>query len=238
MGEGILYAIGTGPGSPDLLTLRAARLLREVNVILAPRSPKNEISICLEIVRGILSESAAVLHLDFPMTKDKEVLEKAWAKAAGQACSALDHGAKTAFLTLGDPMFYSTFIRLMAEILRIRPETRVEIIPGVSSWQAAAAKTRIPLGIGNEIFKVIPGTLPQDELEKAADFPGPLAVIKAGRNFKRIYESLKKAGRAEGAVLASFVESGGENISGLAEAAAKAAPPYMSLIICPAKNEG
>ena len=236
--EGRLHAVGVGPGAPDLLTLRAVEALRSADVILAAESPKNGYSLCLGTVGKFLRPGCAIRRLDFPMSKDKAALEAAWRAAAAETAAWLDKGASAAFLTVGDPLCYSTFIYLARELLRQRPESRVEIIPGISSWQAAAAECQLPLGLGDEILSVVPGTLGNEALERAFAAPGPLVVIKAYRNFQHIRACLEKAGRASGSLLVSRVECQGQMITPLLDFPKDGIPPYMSLILCPAEKDG
>ena len=106
---GTLYAVGVGPGAPDLLTLRAVEALRRVDVILAAASPRNDYSRALETARPHLRPDVRLQRLEFPMTHDKATLRAAWEKAAGITRDVLRGGENAAFLTIGDPLVYSTF---------------------------------------------------------------------------------------------------------------------------------
>lgn len=231
MSAGTLYAIGTGPGAPDLLTLRAVKILGQLDVVFAPASPKNDYSICLNTVREHLPASVNIVRLDFPMLTDPAALEKAWSKAASTACHFLEHAGKCAFLTLGDPLLYSTFIYLAEAILKISPQQTIEIVPGITSFQASAAKTRFPLGKGKEILRIIPGTLDEKELERELSAPDPVVILKAYRKLPEIRRALQKTGRERNAVLVSFVENAQEEMGRLVDWPPDVCPPYMSLIL-------
>lgn len=229
MKTGILYGIGVGPGAPDLLTLRAVNALAKVNVILAAASPKNDYSQALEIARPHLPEKIRIERLAFPMTRDKALLSVAWQKAAQTAVEILDGGANAAFLTLGDPLIYSTFSYLLAAARKIRADLPVRVISGITSFQAAAATCQLSLCEGQEHLQLVSGIAPEAELQKLLARPGPAVILKAYRNFAAIKEALTQTGRADNAILASHVEQQRCKIQhGLAS---NAALPYMTLIL-------
>ena len=130
--------------------MRAVDVLRRVEVVLAAASPRNEQSLALSIAAPHLPESVHVERLDFPMTRDTAVLEKAWADNADAVRRVLESGRSAAFLTLGDPLIYSTFGYLMRTLLALAPHLNVEVVPGITSYQEAAAKTRTILCEGEE----------------------------------------------------------------------------------------
>ncbi len=232
---GILYAIGVGPGAPDLLTLRAVQVLHGVKAILAPASPRNEFSLALEIASPHLPPDVKVKRLEFPMTRDKAILESAWRIAAEAALEILSAYENAAFLTLGDPLIYSTFGYLMRELGEISPETKFCIISGITSFQAAAAKTRQILCEGEENLHILSGIAPEKELAAQLANKDPAVILKTYRNLPAIKSALQATGRGEEAILASLVERQGEKIStGLN--LSESNPPYMSLILSPARK--
>lgn len=232
MDMGKLYGIGVGPGAPDLITLRAVNILRNaVDVILAPASPKNESSIALEIVKQYLREGIEILRLDFPMTRNRDDLEAAWSKAANASLQVLRKNRNAAFLTLGDPLIYSTFSYLAAAMRSLEPQLSIEIVPGITSFQAAAARVRMPLCEGEESLHIISGISSASRLESQLAACDNAAILKVYRNYETIRTVVKKAGRQS--VLASFVEREGENIQ---KRLADGKPPYMSLILCKKDN--
>jgi precorrin-2/cobalt-factor-2 C20-methyltransferase len=230
MSFGTLYGIGIGPGSPDLITLRAVRILSEVRVVLAPRSPKNGESIALGIAGPHLNPAARVLHLEFPMTRERRVLEAAWAKAAEQTEEALRGGESAAFLTLGDPHIYSTFGYLTRALRERAAGIPVETVPGVTSFQAAAARAGFVLCEGGESLRILSGIADRASLEKELARPGGVVILKAYGKFPDIRAALEAAGRTENALLASRVGLKGEEIhEDLAEV--HGTPPYLSLVL-------
>lgn len=226
--KGILHGIGVGPGDPELISLRAARILADVDVILAAASPKNDHSLALAIARPHLNPAAEVRRLDFPMTRDAAILRDAWRKAAQNVQAVLAQGKNAAFLTLGDPLVYSTFSYLMTELKKLAPEVKINVVPGITAFQAAAACAQTPLCEGEEPFTLLSGILPQKDLEELLGRPGGAAILKVYRNYKAITGALQAAGRAQSCVTASYVGQPGEKITAGLPAAK---PPYMTLIL-------
>ena len=161
---GTLYAVGVGPGAPDLLTLRAVEALRRVDVILAAASPRNDYSRALETARPHLRPDVRLQRLEFPMTHDRATLRAAWEKAAGITRDVLRGGENAAFLTIGDPLVYSTFGYLLKTLRQLDDSLPVEIIPGITSFQAAAARTRTILCESHETLCIIPGIRDEESL--------------------------------------------------------------------------
>lgn len=228
-GLGVLFGIGVGPGSPDLMTLRAVDRLGRADVILAAASPRNEHSVALSIARPYLKSGVETLRLDFPMTRDKAVLQEAWDKNAALTAAQVRQGKNAAFLTLGDPLVYSTFGYLLRTVRALVPGLPVDIVPGITSFQAAAAHTGTVLCEGGEALHVLPGILDGETLKDCLDHPGRAVILKAYRNFPAIRASLQAAGRADDAVFVSHLGLEGETVCrGLAGVDK---PPYLSLVI-------
>jgi len=152
---GMLYGLGVGPGDPELITLKAARIIREVPVVAVPIAKAGAESYALGIVSDLLRPEQTVLELLFPMLKDVSA-KQVHRQAAAQAIAAeLQAGRDVAFLTEGDPLLHSTFIYVLQHLPDGLP---VEIVPGVSSVTAAAAQARLPLVNANQRLAVIPTT--------------------------------------------------------------------------------
>ena len=225
--------MGVGPGASDLLTLRAVNALGKVDVILAAASPKNDYSAALETARPHLRADARMLRLEFPMTRDRAVLHNAWRVAAEKTQQVLEGGENAAFLTIGDPLVYSTFGYLMRTLGECAPHLAVEVIPGITSFQAAAARTRTVLCENGETLRIIPGINSRESLEDSLQQSDTAVILKAYRNLPAIAEALGATNRLESCVLASHVEQSAEKVCrGLGGAcAAGETPPYMSLIL-------
>ena len=230
MNYGILYGIGTGPGDPELLTLKAARVLGRVHKVYAARSSKNAHSVSHGIVREHLREGVEVEALAFPMTRDKELLREAWEANARKVLDDLRAGRDVAFLTLGDPLTYSTFGYLWRTLRAMAPEAAVEVVPGVTSYNAAAAAAGMVLAEAEESFAVVSGAKGGDTLRKAAQVADSVVVLKAYKHFDDILAALDETGMREHSVLVSNCGHEGERILRDVEGEGER-PQYFSLVL-------
>lgn len=232
---GTLYGIGVGPGSPDLLTLRAVEALHSVDVILAAASPRNEHSLALSIASPHLPADAQVLRLDFPMTRDEDVLRASWRENALLVAEQLAAGKSAAFLTLGDPLIYSTFGYLMQTLLRECPDAPIQVIPGITSFQDAAAKSRTILCEGEENLFIIAGINTPERLDQALAASDSAVILKAYKNSEEIYKALSRTRKSSETVFASRLGLEGESLlRGLEQAPEK--PHYLSLLLAPPRR--
>lgn len=226
---GTLYGVGVGPGDPDLMTLRAVKTLTRVPRIFAASSTKNDASVALGIASEHLQNNVEICKLGFPMTRDHEVLLKAWEENADKVESFLKTGKDAAFITLGDPLLYSTFGYLASTLGRKWPEMNVVAIPGITSFQAAASKTMSILAESGQSLHVISGVCTESELRNHLEYSENVVILKAYRNLPVIRKVLDDLELTERCLLASRVGQEGESIVPLQEAPAK--PPYFSLIL-------
>lgn len=154
-----LYGIGVGPGDPELITVKGLRILREVPVVAYPKTRMGKPSYAYGIVERYLDpQRQELLGLVFPMTRDRAVLEAQWEAVVAQVWRVLAEGKDVAFVTEGDPYFYSTFIHLSRLMKRRHPEVEVIVVPGVTSVNGAAARLDLPLADGDERIVVVPAT--------------------------------------------------------------------------------
>lgn len=197
--KGKLWGVGIGPGDPELLTVKAVRILRQADVIMLPDANGPE-KTALNIVKAYL-EGKPLLFAEMPMVRDKAVMDEAHERAAGKICALLDQGKEVAFLTLGDPSVYSTYMYLHEKVMRRGYE--VEVVPGVPSFCAAAARLNRSLCQGREPLLVIPASHDQDAL---LDVPANKVFMKAGRSILDLQKLLGDRGLLE---CASMVENCG-----------------------------
>ena len=183
--EGKLWGVGVGPGDPELLTLKAARVLEQADVILAPDTGKAD-KTALNIIRNHLKGKPPVL-VSTPMTRDKDRLQKAYAQAARDIMALLDEGKQVAFITLGDATVYSTYMYIH-DIVRAHGYA-VEVVPGVPSFCAAAARLNISLCQGDEPLLVIPAS---HDPEKLLDVPANKVFMKAGSAILDLKKTLEQ----------------------------------------------
>lgn len=231
---GTLYGIGVGPGSPDLITLRAVALLREVGVILAASSTKNEYSTALSIARPHLRKDARVVHIAFPMTRDEKNLIAAWDKNAHAVAEILEGGENAAFLTLGDPLIYSTFGYILRTMAARYPHIPVEVVPGVTSFQAAAAATKTVICEGEETFLLLPGVMEGRKLEQDLAAADNAVILKAYKTLPGIKAAMEKETGRKNALFVSRLGLDGECVAPLRDAPEPA--NYLSLVLATRKK--
>lgn len=239
MSAAVLYGVGVGPGAPDLLTLRAAALLRDVPVVAAPRRADGDGSLALRIARQAVGEvpGQETLLLTFPMSRDPEARRAAREAAAREVGARLAAGRSVAFVTEGDPLVYSTFLDLLAEARRGFPEARVEVVPGVSSLTAVAAAAVVPLADGDGRLAVVPAPSALGELGKLAREFETVLLLKAGGVLPELREALAREGLLGRAVLVSGATTGGEQVTRDLGAVA-GRPGYFTTVLVTRAVEG
>ena len=181
---GILYGLGVGPGDPELITVKALRIMEKAEVIACPARGSTP-GIAYQIAEQVYPDirMKEILLLDFPMEKGNQ--SKFHQEAADHLIKELQKGKIVAFLTLGEPAFYSTF-SYISDIIRAEGY-QVEMISGVTSFSAAAARLLIPIALGNEPVMITTGEI--------IDFDGTLVVMKAGRNLRLLKEKVAESGK-------------------------------------------
>ena len=195
--HGKLWGVGVGPGDPELLTVKAVRVLREADVVLVPDASSGD-KVALNIAKDYLKDKR-IQFVKTPMVRDKAVMDAAHEQAADTICALLDEGRQVAFLTLGDPAIYSTYMYIHQKVLR--RGYAVEVVPGIPSFCAAAARLNQSLCLGKEPLTIIPASHDQNDL---MDLPGNKVFMKAGRSILELQQALADKGLLEGA---SMVEN-------------------------------
>jgi len=228
--KGTLYGIGVGPGDPELLTLKAIRALGEVDVIFAAASTKNDYSTAYSIARPHMKEGVQVIQLGFPMTKDEDELNAAWQANAKTVAAVLDQGLDAAFLTLGDPLTYSTYGYLQRTLLGIDPTIKLQAIPGITSFHAAAAKIGLVLCESKESLLITSGVSDPQTLEAQLDVADNAVILKAYKNFEEIRDTLTRLRLSDKTVLVSRLGMDDESIL-MDIKDAPATPHYFSLAL-------
>ncbi len=156
--KGTLYAVGIGPGDPELLTLKAVRLIKDNDLILVPKGKEDGESLALNIVRqSVELDGKELREIHFPMTKGGKGSQRdLLLPEARKLLSDMDAGRDAVFITLGDPMLYSTFFHLLDAVSSIDEDVRVLLVPGVSSVMAACAATGQALALSSDKVAIIP----------------------------------------------------------------------------------
>ncbi|PXW72435.1 precorrin-2/cobalt-factor-2 C20-methyltransferase [Loktanella sp. PT4BL] len=222
---GILYGVGVGPGAPDLMTLRAARLIEGADVVAYP-TLAGAASFARAIAADLIAPDAQEIVMDVPMSVERAPAQAAYDKGAAEIAAALDAGRDVVCLCEGDPFFYGSFMYLFA---RLAERYRVEIVPGVTSVTACAARARMPLAARNERLTVLPGPLPEDELRARIEGAESVVIMKVGRHLAKIKGVIDALGLTEGAVYVERATLPEEVVLPLADAPEKA--PYFSMIL-------
>ena len=184
---GKLYGVGVGPGDPELLTIKAVRIIKEADVLAVPGEQK-EGSVAYRIAKQAINEidKKEIISISMPMTKDEKRLEESHKKGAEEIINYLENGKTVAFLTLGDPTIYSTYIYLHKRIKESGYET--EIISGIPSFCAVAAKLNQGLVEKNEQLHVIPSSY---DIEDTIALSGTKVLMKSGKKISTVIEYLK-----------------------------------------------
>ncbi len=189
MKQGMLYGVGVGPGDPELMTLKAVRIVREADVIALPAKTKD--CVAYRIAKGALEDldEKEFLYLHMPMTKDPEILREAHDRGAEAVRELLEAGKTVAFLTLGDVTVYSTYLYLHRRLLAAG--FKAELVNGIPSFCAAAARLGIGLAETKEALHVIPATY---GIREALSLPGTKVLMKSGKAMGQVKRELLEAG--------------------------------------------
>lgn len=204
MKTGNFYGIGLGPGDPELLTLKAVRTIQSVDRIFIPRSDSKEDSIAREIVHEYVKDKRVIEQI-YPMTKDKSVLTSAWLKAAEEILTEITAGYDVAYLTLGDPLTFSTYIYLLRQLETMLPEQAIHTIPGITSYNAAACAANYPLLSGDERLAVIPVPADMNELRPVLEAFDTVIMMKVAKKLDEVIQLLEELKLSENALFASYI---------------------------------
>lgn len=186
--SGCLYSVGVGPGDPELMTLKAVKIIRNCQVLVLPAESKEK-CVAYQIVRRAIPEieDNTTVCLVMPMTKDKDRLEKSHREGTKKVAEVLDAGKDAAFLTLGDPTVYATSMYIHQRIAGMG--YRTSIVSGVPSFCAAAAKLGVSLGEKQEQIHIIPASY---DVEAAIQLPGTKILMKAGKKMPVVRQCVKE----------------------------------------------
>jgi precorrin-2/cobalt-factor-2 C20-methyltransferase len=198
---GKLYGLGVGPGDPELITLKAKRIMEEADCIAVPKTKEGKRSFAFSIAEDIAGKGKPLLELVFPMSFDESVLENSWSNAIEEIRKVLDEGKDIAFITLGDPTVYSTYMYVHKAISKLGYDT--EIIPGITSFCASASRAGISLGENRETIAVIPSAYECENLEQVLDSFDNIVLMKVYKSMDKLKKLLEKKGLARNAVIVS-----------------------------------
>ena len=228
---GTLYGIGVGPGDPDLITMKAVKILKQVDIVFAAASTKNNHSLAVNIAREHIPDGAAVKMLRFPMTRDKSETRKAWKAHARTIITELEKGRNAAFLTLGDSMTYSTYGYILKYVQTLAPHLEAQTVPGITSYQAAAARLNTPLVEGEESLMVVSGVKGGNRLRELCGIPENVVFLKAYRNVTDIKAAIDESGQYASCVGIKSCGHPDEEIIKDIEELSRREPDYWTLIM-------
>jgi precorrin-2/cobalt-factor-2 C20-methyltransferase len=231
---GRLYGLGVGPGDPELLTLKALRLLRAVPVVAYP-APEHGDSFARSIVAAWIGGHQREIAIRFPMRPGPPPVE-IYDSAAAVLAAELDEGRDVALLCQGDPLFYGSFINVFT---RLAGRYQIEIVPGVSSLTACAAAAAIPLVSRDDSLAVIPATLDEDQIAARIAASDSVAIVKLGRHISKVCRVLDRLGLLDGAVYIELATLPTQRVAPLARINPDLAPYFsMVVLVRPRKADG
>jgi precorrin-2/cobalt-factor-2 C20-methyltransferase len=211
MKKGKLYGIGVGPGDTDLLTIKASKIIKKVDVVCSPRSAESKPSLALSIVKPILDErddEYEIIDPLFPMIEDKNELNTYWDKAALVIIPKLTEGKDVAFITLGDPTIFSTFAYVAKRITQAGFE--IEIVPGITSFTGCAAAAGISLVEKDEILVIVPKV--DERLGRIMEYGDTFVIMKTSRHSEVLEEIVEQDERDKTIISVQNCSMSDENI--------------------------
>lgn len=229
---GRLYGLGIGPGDPELITLKAYRLLRAADVVAYPAPEEGE-SLARRLVEPHLPGGQTEMAIRMPIVPERFPAQQVYDAAARDLGAHLAAGRDVAVLCEGDPFFYGSFMYLFGRMAETHP---VEVVPGVSSLTACAAVLGAPLAARNDVLTVVPGPLDAETLRARLDGVEAAAVIKLGRHFAKVREVLKDLGLLERARYVEHATMASQRILPLNKVDA-ASVPYFAMILVHSRGE-
>jgi precorrin-2 C20-methyltransferase / precorrin-3B C17-methyltransferase len=234
--RGTLWGVGLGPGDPELVTVKAARVIGEANVV-AYHSARHGRSIARTIAEPYLRPGQVEEHFVYPVTTETTdhpggyagAMEDFYREAADRIAVHLEAGRNVALLAEGDPLFYSSYMHMHT---RLTSRFNAVIVPGVTSVSAASAATGTPLVQGDEVLTILPGTLPPDELRRRLADTDAAVVLKLGRSYPAVREALSAAGRLDQALYVERASTAAQKVLAAADVD-ETSVPYFSLAMLP-----
>lgn len=233
---GQLFGVGVGPGDPELVTVKAARVIEQADVVAYPVARHGR-SVARKIAATYLRPAQLELVMAYPVTTERTdhpggyevALSEFYDECAERIAAHLDDGRDVAVLCEGDPFFYGSYMHIHE---RLAPSHGGEVIPGVTSFSAASAAAGQPLAKGDEVLTILPGTLPADVLATRLQTSDAAVVIKLGRTFAKVRKAVSRAGMDRRGIYVERASSAQQRVARVADVNGDV--PYMSLLLFPA----
>ncbi|ANB34379.1 precorrin-2 C(20)-methyltransferase [Rhodovulum sulfidophilum] len=229
-----VYGLGLGPGDPDLMTVRADRLLRGARHVAFFRKAGCE-GKARSIVADLIPEGATEHPMEYPVTTEipfddpryNEILAAFYADSTARLKALAEAGEDVVVLCEGDPFFYGSFMHLYT---RLKDDVAVEVVPGITGMSAAWTASGAPITWGDDVMSVLPGTLPEEVLVRGIKAADAVVVMKMGRHLGKLRRALLLAGRAEDAWIVEYAAMPGQTVTRLADYPGRTAP-YFSIVL-------
>lgn len=194
------YGIGTGPGDSTLVTIKAVNTIKMLDILYTPEPKKGGDSLALSIVKEYVPDTVEIKQRHFPMNNDSVEKMASWDAIAAEIKDDVKAGKEVGFITLGNPMIYSTYVYIME---RLMDEIEVETIPGISSFSNIASNQNFPLVMDTDPLMVIPCTMEEEKIDAALQTYDCFVLMKVYKNFKEIVQKLEKYDLIDSAILVS-----------------------------------
>lgn len=227
--------VGVGPGDPELLTLKAFRLIQSADVIsyIESENGQSQSKTIAEQALASVNKAQTFIPVVMPMSIDRRVANQSYDKAAEEIQQAIDAGKTVVFLCEGDPLFFGSFTYLLE---RLQAQNACQVVPGISSVHAASSALQLPLTVLQESFAVVSGRHSAEQLLATLQMHDSVVVMKAGRSRQKILTALKQSGREDDAKYLEYIGRDGEVIHGDVSALEGESGPYFSLFVVLRQN--
>ncbi|MBR9926417.1 MAG: precorrin-2 C(20)-methyltransferase [Gammaproteobacteria bacterium] len=233
MTQGTIYGVGLGPGSQDLMSVRADRLIRGASHVAYFRK-QGRSGHARTIVEGLIAPEATELPMEYPVTTEipfddpryNELLSAFYERSVAQLIEMAEAGCDVVVLCEGDPFFYGSFMHLYTRLLNRVP---VSVVPGITGMSAAWTATAQPITWGDDIMTVLMATLPEETLAERIAQTDALVVMKIGRNLTKLRRALTHAGREGEAWLIEYAAMTQQRVLPLSEVGESV--PYFSIVL-------
>lgn len=230
---GKFVGIGVGPGDPELLTVKAIKAIEAADTLVCPEARNGKGSFAFEIAESYIPKETEILTLEFPMVHDHDVMKAAWKENARIISERVKKGEVVAFLTLGDPTVYSTYMYLLPFLDQ---SVAVETIPGITSFCAVAANQNLPLALWEETFGIVPLKHGCETAEIALDHYDNVVIMKPSHDSEKLAEVLESKNLQDKFVMISKCSTDVQNVTTDIEVLKRGEVPYLSTMIVKRKG--